>query len=175
MPRLKRGIAALQFLLAVMIVGVLMLMLLDRLDWYRESAEKTAMEQLSRELGWALRIRAAELMLTNRWEDIGRLENANPLDALEMRVSNYAGTGNTAGEAAVPAGRWYFNAETRELVYFPELASTFVRNKSGDRPRVAWRVVVVHEAARPGMRPRPVWVRLELTQPYSWLQGSSGT
>jgi general secretion pathway protein G len=174
MRRLKRGIAALQFLLAVILVGVLMLVLLDRLDFYRESAEKMAMEQLSRELGWALRIRAAELMLTNHWEEIGRLENANPLEALEMRVTNYAGAGNTAGEAAVAPGRWYFNTETRELVYFPDLSSSFATSK-GQRARVAWRVVVVNEVPRPGMRSRPVWVRLELTQPYSWLPGSSGT
>lgn len=146
-----------------------MLALIERIDFYRESAEKTAMEQLAREVGWALRIRAAELMLANRNDEIGKLDQANPIEALDMQVANYAGAGGDSQEAGVPAGRWFFNRDQHELVYFPALTSNFARPASG-RTRVAWRVVVIREATQPGGRPRPQWVRFELITPYDWFE-----
>jgi hypothetical protein len=165
----QRGAGILQFSFVILIVGVLMVVLLDRVDSYRELAEKTSMEQLAREMGWALRLRAAELMLANRNDNIGQLEGANPIDVLEMQVANYAGAGPSAQEAAVPGGRWFFNTQTRELVYFPELTSNFIKGASG-RPRIAWRAIVVREATQPGGRPKPLWVRFELVQPYGWFE-----
>jgi hypothetical protein len=170
MMRAQRGASVIQFSFALVIVGVLMVVLLDRVDFYRELAEKTAMEQLAREMGWALRLRAAELMLANRNDEIGSLDGANPIDATEMQVANYAGTGASAEENAVRAGRWFFNTQTRELVYFPELTSNFV-NEASSRPRVAWRATVVRQATQPGGRPKPLWVRFELIQPYRWFEG----
>jgi hypothetical protein len=149
-----------------------MVVLLDRVDFYREAAEKTAAEQLSREIGWALRLRAAELMLANRNDEIGKLEGANPIEVLEMQLANYGGSGTTAQETAVPGGRWFFNTQTRELVYFPALSSNFVR-VGETRPRLAWRSVVVAQASEPGGRPRPQWVRLELSVPYHWFEATA--
>ena len=173
MKRAARGVSLLDFLIAVILIGAFMLAFLDRLDAFRESAERVAMQQLARELGWALRLRAAELMLANRNDEIGRLEGANPIEALDMQVANYAGAGSSAEEAAVPAGRWYFNRQTRELVYFPALTSQFAGGASA-RARVAWRVTVVREATQPGGKPRPLWVRFELVQPYRWSERGSG-
>ena len=164
----QRGAGILQFSFVILIVGVLMVVLLDRVDFYRELAEKTAMEQLAREMGWALRLRAAELMLANRNDEIGGLDGVNPVDATEMQLANYAGAGTSAQEANVAGGHWYFNTQTRELVYFPELTSNFVKDPPV-RPRIAWRVVVIRQATQPGGRPRPQWVRFELTTPYRWL------
>jgi hypothetical protein len=169
MKQPARGYGVLEFLVVVVLIGGLMLALLDRIDFYRESIEKTAMEQLSREMGWALRIRAAELMLANRNDDIGRLEGANPVEALEMLIANYAGAGKADAEPAVPPGRWFFNRDSRELVYFPALTSNFAKT-GGERARLAWRVVVVNQANQPGGKPRPQWVRLELVRPYHWLE-----
>jgi len=164
-----RGYGVLEFLISVALIGVVMLVLLERVDFYRETAEKTSMEQVSREIGWALRLRAAELMLANRNDEIGRMDGANPVVAVDMQLAGYAGAGPSAAEAAVPPGRWFFNREKRELVYFPALTSNFV-SESGARPRVAWRVVVVSQAGQPGGRPRPQWVRFELVQPYRWFE-----
>jgi hypothetical protein len=169
MKQASRGYGVLEFLVVVVLIGGLMLAFLDRIDFYRESIEKTAMEQLSREMGWALRIRAAELMLANRNDDIGRLEGANPVEALQMRIANYAGAGLSAEEPGVPSGQWFFNRDSRELVYFPALTSNFA-NTSGGRARVAWRVAVVNQANSPAGKPKPQWVRLELVQPYHWLE-----
>jgi len=166
--RLAGGYSVLEFLVAVILIGSMMLAFLDRVDFYRESAERTAMEQLAREIGWALRIRTAELMLANRNDEIGLLEDANPVEALDLRLGGYAGAGSAAGEASVPPGSWYFDRDSRELVYFPALTSNFFAPARG-RARVAWRVVVVREAAQPGGRPRPQWVRLELATPYRWF------
>jgi type II secretory pathway pseudopilin PulG len=166
--RLGRGYSVLEFLIAVALIGALMLAFLDRIDFYRESAEKAAMEQLAREIGWALRIRAAELMLASQNDEIGKLDGANPITALDMQIANYAGAGDAAAEAEAPPGRWFFNRDARELVYLPSVSSNFV-SASGGRPRVAWRVVVVRQANQPGGKPKPQWVRLELTMPYRWL------
>jgi hypothetical protein len=165
-----RGYGVLEFLVVVVLIGGLMLAFLDRIDFYRESVEKTAMEQLAREMGWALRIRAAELMLANRNDEIGKLQGANPVEALDMNIVNYAGAGRSAEEPVVPPGRWFFNRDSREMVYFPALTSNFVKPASG-RARVAWRVAIVNQASQQGSKPRPQWVRFELVQPYQWIDG----
>jgi len=170
MRRAARGFSTLELLFAVTIIGTLMYVFLQQVDYYRERAEKVAMEQLARDIGSALRIRVAELILASRWDEIGRLESANPVDALELQIGNYAGAGGRAAEASVEEGHWYFDRETRELVYFPRLASNFLAGP-GQRPRVAWHVVVLREAPRPGATARPSWARLELARPYRWFEG----
>ena len=130
--------SVLESMIAMALIGALMMAFLDRVDGYRETVERTSMEQLAREIGWAMRLRAAELMLTNRNDEIGKLAGANPVEALDMQIAGYAGSGTTAEEAHVSPGRWYFNRETRELVYFPALTSGFVA-EAGKRPRVSWR------------------------------------
>jgi hypothetical protein len=167
--RAQRGASVLQLSVTVVIIGLLMVLLLERVDFYRELAEKTAMEQLAREMGWALRLRAAELMLANRNDEIGKLDGANPIEATEMQVANYAGAGTSAQERSVPDGRWYFNTQTRELLYFPELTSNFVKQEAA-RPRIAWKAVVVQQATQPGGRIRPLWVRFELVTSYRWFE-----
>jgi hypothetical protein len=163
----RKWTRALEFALVTIVVSVAMVVFLKRVDLYRESAERTAMEHLARDIGWALRLHAAELMLANRSQEIARLEDANPIEALDLKVARYAGAGPSADEASVPPGRWYFNRETRELRYFPELTSGFTAAPGG-RPRVAWRVKVIWQAPLPGAAERPQWVRLELVQPYRW-------
>ena len=169
MKRAARGFSALELLFVVLIVGTLMVVLLERVAYYQEFAEKDAMERVAGEIRWALRIRAAELMLANRSEEMGRLETANPLEALELRVPDFAGVGNNAGEASVAPGHWYYNRESRELAYFPRFTANFVKEPSA-RARVAWRVVVIREAPRPGAPPRPVWVRFEASGTARWLE-----
>ena len=169
MRRAARGVSALEFLFAVMMIGTLMFFFLQRVDYYRERAEKASMEQLARDIGSALRIRVAELMLASRWEEIARLESANPVEALELQVGNYAGAGSRAAEGSVEEGRWYFDRDTRELVYFPRQASNFA-TAPGERPRVSWHVVVIREAPRKGAPPRASWARLELVKPYRWFE-----
>jgi len=169
MSRAPRGFSALEFLFTVTLIGTLMAVFLQRVDYYRERAEKVAMEQVARDIASALRIRVAELMLASRWDEIGRLESANPVDALQLQIGNYAGAGGKAAESSVEEGRWYFDRETRELVYFPQVASNFV-SRPGERPRVSWHIVVVREAPRRGAPARPLWARLELVRPYRWFE-----
>jgi len=167
----SRGASRLEFAFVVALVAVLAMVFIDRVSYYLERAEKSAMERVAADIAWALRIRVAELSLGNRAGEIGALEGANPIEALEFQGGSYAGAGPASAERGVPPGRWFFNRDTRELVYFPSHASNFA-TAPDERARVAWRMTVVREAPRPGAPPRPVWARLELVRQYRWFPPS---
>ena len=171
MARKQRGASMFEFAIVVLVAGIVAVVFLDRVSFYFEQAEKAAMQRTAADLTWALRIRVAELMLANNAGAIARLEGANPVEALDFQLANYFGEGNTRDEAGVPPGRWFFNRDSRELVYFPNYDSAFVRTGAG-RARVSWRVVVVRDIARPGSLAKPSWARFELVRPYRWLEVS---
>ena len=169
MGRQQRGASMLEFAIVVLVAGIVAVVFLDRVSFYLEQAEKAAMQRTAADLTWALRIRVAELMLANNAGAIGQLEGANPVEALDFQLANYFGEGGTRDEAGVPPGRWFFNRESRELVYFPNYDSAFTR-AAGARARVSWRIAVVRDVARPGASPKPSWARFDLVRPYRWLE-----
>lgn len=161
----------LEFTIVVLVAGIVAIVFLDRVSFYLEQAEKASMQRTAADLTWALRIQVAELMLTNNAGAIERLEGANPVEALDFQLGNYAGEGNSRDEQRVPPGRWFFNRETRELVYFPNYDNGFSRT-AGMRARVSWRIVVVRDVPRPGAAAKASWARFELVHPYRWLAAS---
>jgi hypothetical protein len=166
-----RGASIFEFAIVVLVACTVALVFLDRVAFYLEQAEKAAMQRSAADMSWALRIRVAELMLANDGPTIAALDGANPVEALDFQLGTYAGSGPGSEEARIPAGRWFFNRDSRELVYFPNYDASFSRPQ-GVRARVSWRIVVVREAPRLGAASRASWARLELVRPYRWLEVS---
>ncbi|HET9404637.1 MAG TPA: prepilin-type N-terminal cleavage/methylation domain-containing protein [Burkholderiales bacterium] len=109
----QRGMTLFEFAVCVMIIGVLAAVLLNRLVYYQEMAEKAAMESTARLLKTGLQIRLAELIITNRQSEAAALEQENPVQWLETRPSNYGGLIHDDSRP----GAWYFDERERQLVY----------------------------------------------------------
>jgi len=151
--------------IALLLVAVLVGVFLDRALYYRELAEKSAMEQVALDLRSSVNLRVAELVLENRFADLLPLADQNPMDLLAGKPRNYLGVLSGGGVQEVVGGNWYFDITSKEVVYFVDSGRYFVPDEQG-RKRAAWRVRLVQGA---GGAAAPQWARLELVRPYRWF------
>jgi prepilin-type N-terminal cleavage/methylation domain-containing protein len=111
--RESRGFTLVELAVALAVVAIAVAVLLNRLAYYQEMAEKAAMESVARVVKTGLQLRLADLIATHRQGQAGALEIEDPMRWLEARPDNYGG-GYGAG---VERGKWYFDAARRHLVY----------------------------------------------------------
>ena len=113
MGRGLRGFTLFELAVCVTIIGVLAAVLLNRLAYYQEVAEKAAMESTARLIKTGLQIRLAELIIANRQSEAAVLEEEDPVRWLEQRPVNYGG----AFHDDPRPGAWYYDGQERQLVY----------------------------------------------------------
>ena len=152
-------------MIALLLVSVLIGVFLDRALYYREMAEKSAMEQVALDLRSSVNLRVAELVLANRFGDLIPMADQNPMDLLAGKPQNYLGVLAGSGVQEVVTGNWYFDRTSKEVVYFVDSGRYFAPDDQG-RKRVAWRVRLVQGT---GGAAAPQWARLELVRPYRWF------
>lgn len=111
--RPPRGFSLFELVVAIIIVSALATVLLNRLAYYQELAEKAAMESTLRTIKTGLQIRLAELIVTNRQGQAAEIETEDPVRWLDDKPPNYGG----AYRAPAEPGFWYFDATARQLVY----------------------------------------------------------
>ncbi|HTN65137.1 MAG TPA: type II secretion system protein, partial [Burkholderiaceae bacterium] len=85
------GASRLELLIAVIVIGIVAGLLLERLTRYQEYAEKTVMEATIANLRSGLRVRVAELMVGGQMGRMGDLLRENPITWLAAPPANYAG------------------------------------------------------------------------------------
>ncbi|HEY6966420.1 MAG TPA: type II secretion system protein [Burkholderiales bacterium] len=162
-PRRNRGFSLLELVISLTLVAVLVAVFLDRALYYRERAEKAAMEQVAQDLRSSVNLRVAELALENRFRELAVLAEENPMELLARKPQNYLGVLAGTAVQEVVTGSWYFDKISKEVVYFIDLGENFASDEKG-RKRVAWHIVLV-----PGEKGLPQWARFELVQPYRWF------
>lgn len=116
MPR-ARGFFVLKMIISVLIIGAVALPMLERLRYYQEVAEQAYVDYAISGMRSGLRLRIAALMLEGRGQEAYRLAGQNPIDWLERHPDNYAGELIRPDPGMLRPGTWYFDLETRRLVY----------------------------------------------------------
>jgi general secretion pathway protein G len=162
----SRGFSLLELVVSLTLAAVLVGVFLDRALFYREQAEKSAMEQVAQDLRSSVNLRVAELVLDNRFSELAALPAQNPMDLLVRKPENYLGVLEGTGMQELVTGNWYFDKSSKEVVYFVDLGQNFTPDERG-RKRVAWHVVLV--AGTGSRQDLPQWARFELVQPYRWF------
>ena len=177
-PRVRRravgrqaGFTLFELIVVVCIVSILAGILFDRLQVYKEAAEKVAMQQTAVAIKSALQMRVAAYMIGGRDKDIENLRDENPVNGLQERPENYAGEYYADAYARVRPGSWYFDLTRRELIYVINLGDNF---KPGPDARkwVRYRVRIGYEEVpEKGAPPRKVLsaVSFAPVQPYVWF------
>ncbi|HEX2649825.1 MAG TPA: type II secretion system protein [Burkholderiales bacterium] len=160
-----RGFSLVELAITLGLIAVLAGTLLERMVYYQERAEKASMEQVAADLRSSVNLRAAELVLENRFAELDALVLKNPFDLLAQRPQNYLGVLDAPAAEQVAAGNWYFDKRSKEVVYSIDLGRYFVPNEQGSK-RVVWHVVSVPGADKPAVSQ---WARLELVRPYRWF------
>jgi general secretion pathway protein G len=113
----QRGSGYFEFAVAAIIVAILAGVLLQKLRFYQDEAERLAVQQVVASVRAALASKAASLYLRGNGADLMALARQNPMDWLERRPPNYAGELEAPNDAVLPFGQWYFDRSTATLSY----------------------------------------------------------
>lgn len=171
-PRFLRGFTLLELVIVIVIVVVLMGAFLERVMYYQEQAEKTAMEQVAGALQSALTMQVGQLMTRGQQTELASLVRDNPMGWLQKKPGNYSGEYYDPEPQAVDSGNWMFDLKSRDLVYVVRNASHFKHGMDG-KPWIRFHVVTEYEHPA---RTRSKNGAAELTgalfqpvEPYTWL------
>jgi type II secretory pathway pseudopilin PulG len=159
------GASKLEFVTIVALIGIVAVVLLSRLFYYEEQAEKAQMEYTATALKNALRVQMSLLLIQGRTQEYAALAQQNPLDWLEPQDVTEKGAGSH-GKPTL-AGSWNFDPASHTLVYAVKHGNHFVPD-SGGQKRVRWRVDLIRDL--PGSTNGPViGLALVLIEPYRWF------
>lgn len=138
-----RGATKLEFLVVLVIFGVLAALLLGRLIALEHETERLEVDLTLRHIDIGLKLAVGERIMRGEEARIAELAAANPLDFLDKP---------RAGAAAMAhATRWHYDARKRVLSYDPRQPAAF-----GGRERLSWRFASQADALG-----RTVGLRLE--------------
>lgn len=143
-PRSSKGFTLIELIVAVTIIALLAGVLINRIWFYSEQAEKAAMEQVAGALQSALVMQYGHLLTHGNEAEAKNLVNENPARWLMRKPPNYAGEFYGMTPAAIPPGSWAFDLKTRELIYVPERSDNFVPGRDG-RKWVRYRARLEYE------------------------------
>ena len=171
--RRVHGFTLLELVVVVSIIALLAGLLVERVGYFSERAEKAAMEGTLSVLRAALHLQAASLIAKDRIEDLRALANGNPMDWLAGQPRNYLGAFDGTPPVMPDGGNWFFDSRSRMLVYRVYRTRHFVPARAGDNA-IRFRVVV--EFGPEGESPREnaltVLKRLSIApaEPYRWYE-----
>lgn len=162
-----------EFIIVVMLVGVLSMVVLEYMLRYIEVAEKGAMENTVMNLRSALRLRLAEVLVRGDAAEGARLARENPMNWLQGKPQNYAGEFSYPEPDSIGPGKWYYDSNSRELVYLVDHGREFVPDEEG-RKRVRIRVVApsltgrAKESQEMTVNEVVKDISLVFVEPYKW-------
>ena len=146
LPRCAKGFTLIELIVVITIMVILSSVLLTRIYYYQERAEKAAMEQVASALQSALTLKHARLITQGLESNATLLAAENPMNWLAKIPSNYAGEFYDVTPRAVAPGNWVFDLKTRNLIYVVDRGDHFTPGKDGHK-WVRYHVNALHEAA----------------------------
>lgn len=168
----QSGFSLLELIIVVSIIGVLMVAFTDRVWYYQEMAEKTAMQENLDAIQTALTMQYGKQYVHSNPDGINRLFTENPIKWLQKPPRNYAGEFFDPKPNSVPPGSWMFDLKSHELIYVVDRADHFVPGKDGGK-WVHFHVTLQYEQREDGGVKAPnkelVGMLYEPTEQLSWL------
>ena len=128
-----RGFSLLELAVVACVLSVLLAVLLNRLTFYQEAAERAQFESTLQAYKTALQIRLAELILDRREAEARTLETGNPAELMAEKPANYGGD----YPASPQSGTWYFDTSTHELVYVVNTGERLLLAAGANGPKEA--------------------------------------
>ena len=168
-----RGFTLLELIVVISIVAVLAGLLLSRITFYQEQAEKTAMQQVAAAVQTALVMRYGALVARGATtpKDVNSLVTDNPMNWLQQTPRNYAGEYFDPTSKAVAPGNWIFDLKSRDLIYVVDRGEYFTPGKDGNK-WVRFHVRLEYDSilGRPEAGKELTATLFEPVEPYHWLE-----
>ncbi|MHB0925573.1 MAG: prepilin-type N-terminal cleavage/methylation domain-containing protein [Gallionellaceae bacterium] len=168
----SRGFTLIELIVVIIIVVVMMGVFLERMLYYVEQAEKTAMVEVSNAIQSALVMQYGQIMTRGQESDVPILAQDNPMNWLQKKPRNYAGEFYDPTPPTVESGNWMFDLKTRDLIYVVRNANYFKPGKDGKK-WIRFHVVINYEVSSlPSLQNAPATLTgtlFEPVEPYSWF------
>ena len=132
-PGFAKGFTLIELIVVVTIVVVLATVFLERVWFYQEQAEKTAMVEVVGAIQSALTMQHGRLLTHGMESEITVLAVDNPMKWLSKQPHNYSGEFYDPTPRSVAPGNWVFDLRSRELIYVLDRADHFVPGKNGQK------------------------------------------
>ncbi len=113
----QAGFTLIELMVTIIVAAILASVLLDRMLFYRDQAEKVAMQQVVGNLRSALHMKLASLLARNREQELLQLAQQNPMNWLAEKPSNYLGEIDLSNAKNLEKGNWYFDTSDKRLLY----------------------------------------------------------
>ncbi len=127
------GFSLIELIVVIAVLSVLISIFLNRVEYYQELAEKTAMEENVGAIQNALTIQHSKHYVRSNSEDITLLPTENPMKWLQKLPQNYAGEFYDPKPNTITPGNWVFDLKAHELIYVPDRTEHFVAGKDGKK------------------------------------------
>lgn len=162
----QRGFSLMELAVVAVVLSVLLGVLLERLTFYQEAAERARFEATLQAYKTALQIRIAELMLQRREGEARTLEVENPTLWLSEKPTDYGGGYPEQPEPGV----WYFDEASRELVYVANSARRLAVESRKGMKQLRFRVNIIYQpVVVSGKTIQAIGgVSLRPTTPFQW-------
>jgi prepilin-type N-terminal cleavage/methylation domain-containing protein len=168
----SKGFTLLELIVVITIIVFLMGLFMNRMMFYQEQAEKTAMEQVVAAVQSALALEFGEILTRGKPSDAAALAQDNPMNMLQKIPRNYSGEFYDPAPQAVAPGNWMFDLKSRDLIYVVRDGNYFKPGKDG-RKWIRFHVVLNYTASRlPSLQNNPhelTGIVFEPVAPYSWF------
>lgn len=119
------GFTLIELIVVVCAVALLSGVLLNRVLFYQEMAEKVAMQQTLTAIRTSLYLQSLNLIAKKRAAELPQFAEQNPMDWLAEKPENYAGDLVSMGKENVASGHWYFDSMGKKLVYLVHNGKNF--------------------------------------------------
>jgi prepilin-type N-terminal cleavage/methylation domain-containing protein len=171
-PRSSKGFTLLELIIVITIIVVLMGFFMNRMMFYREQAEKTAMEQVVGVIQSALVMQYGQIMTRGKPSDVAALAQDNPVNLLQKKPRNYSGEFYDPTPQEVAPGNWMFDLKSRDFIYVGGDSNHFKPGQDG-RKWIRFHVVLSYTTSRlPSLQSKPAdltGLLFEPVEPYSWF------
>jgi len=171
-PCTSKGFTLLELLIVIAIIVTLMALFMNRMTFYQEQAEKTAMEQVAGAIQSSLTMQYGQILTRGKPSDVAALAQDNPMNWLQKRPRNYSGEFYDPTPLAASPGNWMFDLKSRDLIYVVGDANYFKPGRDG-RKWIRFHVAVNYTASRlPSLQSEPAdltGLLFEPVEPYSWF------
>jgi prepilin-type N-terminal cleavage/methylation domain-containing protein len=154
----ERGFSLFELVAAITIVVICAGVLLQRMLYLQEVAERTAMDMTIATLRTGLRYKTGDLLIRDKVSEIATLADENPVNWLQNPPDNYLGEFDFSPDSDL-RGKWYFDKTRHELVYTINNRRHFLPASDQDYA-LRWHAVRVQakEQGISGNKNNPQWV-----------------
>jgi general secretion pathway protein G len=158
----------LELAVSIALISVFAGLLLERLLYYQEAAEKAVMELEANKLKLALQVHIGDLIARNRALNYPQMARENPIAWLDRPPVGYQGEFDRDVSTELPKGSWFFDRSNAEVVYLVKLDRN-LHGGSGARARVRWRIKLVRPEGPAAKDGTVMGMQLVPVEPYRWF------